>query len=239
MVVSVELDFVDALRGTEIRVRVPGGRRCKACEGRGVAAGSEEQACPECGGSGRRQAVEGPMRIVATCPACGGTGTKAEPCPVCEGSGVEPGDREVTVRIPPGADTGDRLRVPGKGLPGRGRGPDGDLYVEVRVRPHRFFERDGLDLRLRLPVTLEEAYLGTKVEIPTPDGPVTLKIPPRSQPRRKLRLKEKGVRRGGKRGHLYVELDVRLPDREDPEVAEAIRVTTKGYSRPVREEITL
>lgn len=149
------------------------------------------------------------------------------------------GEQEVTVRIPPGAADGDRLRVPGRGMAGVGGGPSGDLLVEVHVRPHPHFHRDNLDLTLRLPVTLEEAYCGARVDVPTPDGSVTLKIPPRSQQGSKLRLKGKGVNRAGRRGDMYVELDVRLPDKEHPALDEVLRDTAGLYSKPVREEIRL
>ncbi len=149
------------------------------------------------------------------------------------------GEHEVTVRIPPGADDGDRLRVAGRGTPGARGGPNGDLWVEVRLRPHPYFGRKKLDLTLRLPVTLEEAYCGARVEVPTPDGKVMLTIPPRSQSGSRLRLKGKGVERAGSRGDMYVELDVRLPDAEHTPLVEVLRNSDGLYSKPVREEIRL
>jgi curved DNA-binding protein len=145
-------------------------------------------------------------------------------------------DAPFTVRIPPGADDGSRLRVRG-GVPGRAGGPPGDLVLEMRVRPHPHFRREGLDLHLRLPVTVDEAYNGAVVAAPTPDGAVNLRVPPRSQNGQKLRLRGKGVARGGQRGDLYVELDVRVPDRENAQVGEALRGASRGYSRPVRDGI--
>lgn len=147
-----------------------------------------------------------------------------------------PGQGPVRVRIPPGADTGSTLRVPGKGAPGAAGGPPGDLVIEVEVREHPRFRRDGLDLYLDLPVTLDEAYNGATVDIPVFGSTVKLKIPPRSQNRTKLRLRGKGVPRKDVRGDLIVELDVRMPDRPDPDLAEALRAARKAYSRPVREE---
>jgi DnaJ-class molecular chaperone len=143
------------------------------------------------------------------------------------------------VRIPPGADDGSELRVRGRGEPGPGGGPAGDLVIKTRVRPHPHFRRDGLDLRLRLPVTLDEAYNGGRVEVPTPDGPVEMKVPAHSQPGRQLRLKGKGVARDGRRGDLYVELEVRLPERADPALGEALRGAAPLYGRAVREGIRL
>ncbi len=135
----------------------------------------------------------------------------------------------VTVRIPPGVEHGTRLRVPGHD----------DVTIETHVRPHPFFRREGLDLHLTLPVTLDEAYSGAVVDVPTADGEVKLRVPPRSQQGKTLRLRGKGVERAGARGDLYVSLDVRLPDRKDAHVAEALRATGAAYSRPVREGIRL
>jgi DnaJ-class molecular chaperone len=147
-----------------------------------------------------------------------------------------PGQGPVRVRIPPGADTGSTLRVPGKGAPGAAGGPPGDLVIEVEVREHARFRREGLDLHLDLPVTLDEAYNGATVDVPVFGSTVSLKIPPRSQNRTKLRLRGKGVPRKDTRGDLIVELDVRMPDQADPALAEALRAARAAYSRPVREE---
>lgn len=145
----------------------------------------------------------------------------------------------VRVRIPPGADTGSVIRLPGKGAPGTKGGPPGDLVIETEVRPHPVLRRDGLDLYLTLPVTLDEAYNGASVDVPTFDGTVVLKIPPRSQNHARLRLRGKGIERKGARGDLFVELDVRMPDRADEGLAEALRASAGAYTRPVREGLTL
>ncbi len=145
----------------------------------------------------------------------------------------------VRVRIPPGADTGSVIRLPGKGAPGVRGGPPGDLVIETEVRPHPVVRRDGLDLYLTLPVTLDEAYHGASVEVPTFDGTVVLKIPPRSQNHARLRLRGKGIERKSTRGDLFVELDVRMPDRADDALAAALRAATALYGKPVREGLTL
>jgi curved DNA-binding protein len=150
-----------------------------------------------------------------------------------------PGHGTVRVRIPRGADTGSTLRVPGKGSPGRNGGPPGDLVIETIVRPHPFIRRDGLDLYLTLPVTLAEAYNGASVDVPTFEGPVSLKIPPRTQQHGKLRLRGKGITRKDERGDLIVELDVRIPDRADPNLSSALNDTASLYSKPVREGLAL
>ena len=150
-----------------------------------------------------------------------------------------PGQGKVRVRIPPGADSGDRIRVPGKGGPGRSGGPPGDLVIETEVLPHPVLRRDGLDLSLTLPVTLDEAYNGASVEVPTFDGPVVVKIPPRSQNHTKLRVRGKGIPRKDTRGNLIVELDVRMPDKPDEALAESLRASRDAYSKPVRQELAL
>jgi curved DNA-binding protein len=150
-----------------------------------------------------------------------------------------PNQGTVRVRIPPGADTGSIIRLTGKGMPGRQGGPNGDLVIETEVRPHKFLQRNGLDLSLALPVTLAEAYNGASVEVPTFDGPVMLKIPPRSQAGAKLRLRGKGIARKDQRGDFYAVLDLRMPDREDEALAAALAKSTEAYSAPVRKELAL
>lgn len=145
----------------------------------------------------------------------------------------------VRVRIPPGADTGSVIRLPGKGAPGVRGGPPGDLVIETEVRPHPRVRRDGLDLYLTLPVTLDEAYNGASVDVPTFEGMVVLKIPPRSQNHARLRLRGKGIERKSTRGDLFVELDVHMPDHADDALADALRAANALYGRPVREGLTL
>lgn len=145
----------------------------------------------------------------------------------------------VRVRIPRGADTGDTLRVPGKGAPGRHGGPPGDLVIETIVRPHPLVRREGLDLFLSVPVTVNEAYNGASIDVPTFDGAVVVKLPPRTQQQAKLRLRSKGVARKDERGDMFVELDVRLPDVKDESFADAVRTSDRLYSKPVREGLAL
>lgn len=141
---------------------------------------------------------------------------------------VQDGSDEVTVRIPPGAGDGDRLRVPGHGAPGPGGGPHGDLLLTVRVRPHPVFERSGLDLSLDLPITPAEAYRGAKIRIPTPDGPVTLTVPRHAQSGQIARLKGKGVRRQGQTGDLFVRFLIKLPETSSPELERAVDTLDKA-----------
>lgn len=235
----VELPFVDALRGAEFKVDVPSETPCTVCAGSGDQPGTSPTACTDCGGRGRRKAVQGPMSFVTTCPTCDGEGTVRSPCHACAGEGVQHGQRTITVRIPPGAEDGSVLTVRGKGGPGRNGGPPGNLLIETRVQPHPHFRREGLDLFLSLPVTLAEAYNGASIAIPTLEGAVQLKVPPRSQSGAKLRLRGKGVARKEERGDLTVELSVRLPDQADDAFATAVATASALYSAPVREEIRL
>lgn len=148
-------------------------------------------------------------------------------------------DKPVTVRIPPGAGDGSTIRLKGMGGKSQNGGPAGDLIIVTRVQPHPLIRRDGLDLTMRLPVTLNEAYNGAAIEIPTFDGPIKLHVPPRSQAGAKLRVRGKGVPRKNERGDLYVELDVRMPDREDDELGRALRESDASYTAPIRKELRL
>lgn len=174
--------------------------------------------------------------IHETCRACGGTGDQ---CSVCRGRGVVASEDMVTVRIPPGADDGSKLRVKGRGGAGLMGGSRGDLMIQTKVKPHPHFRREGLDLVLITPVTLHEAYNGSTIEVPTPIGLVKVKIPPRSQNNTRLRLKGRGMMRGTKTGDLYVELDIRLPDKEHRALAEAARDAEASYGGSIRRNLYL
>jgi molecular chaperone DnaJ len=230
----VELDLAQAVQGAEVSLDIPRSETCTECHGTGLAARAKVRPCTECGGTGKRQVVQGPMRMVAACPACRGTGHTGQACPACAGQGVRRTERRVTVRIPRGADDGSTLRIPADGADG-----NGDLVIETRVRPHPWLRRDGLDLYLRLPVSLEEAYNGAHIEVPTFSGPVRLRVPPGAQPGTRLRLRGKGVSRASEHGDLYVELDVRLPPQHDQKLADAVRSSGSDYARSMRREVRL
>ncbi len=236
---KVELDFVDALRGAEFQAQVPSQTSCKPCSGSGDEPGTSPKTCAHCDGSGKRQAIQGPMQFFTACANCGGTGSTRTPCRACAGAGAISGTDTITVRIPPGAEDGSHLTVKGKGAPGRNGGPPGNLIIETVVRAHPHFRREGLDLFLTLPVTVGEIYSGTGVEVPTPDGLVQMTVPARLQSGARLRLKGKGVSRKNKRGDLYVELDVRMPDQEDEDFAAAANAAADLYSKSVREDVRL
>jgi molecular chaperone DnaJ len=240
MVTSVEIDFADAIRGGEVSLHLSTPARCEPCLGRGTEGGRPKSRCPDCAGAGRRRVAEGPLNVLATCQRCGGSGEIIRtPCSSCQGTGRVSQARRLKVRIPPGVEQGGRIRLAGQGEPGPAGTPSGDLYLEVHVRPHPFFTRRGDDLHIELPVTVSEAYNGARIEVPTPDGPVVLKIPPRSQGGQQFRLRGKGVPARGHQGDLYVQLAVRVPDAEAVDTARLARELDRAYSRNVRAEVKL
>ncbi len=232
---ELTVDFLEAAQGGERRIALRKPVACARCGGQGVHAGSS---CASCGGTGRKRVGRGPLQMQMPCPQCGGRG--AEPCEACGGQGSQSGRVELTVKIPPGIEDGQRLRLKGQGAPGLGGGPPGDLYVTVHVRPHPLFRREGLDVHLDLPVTVREAMFGAEVEVPTLSGPVRLKVPRGSQSGRRLRLKGKGIEgRHGARGDLYVRLQVRVPspDADEEAARQAVDALERLYGEDVRAEL--
>jgi molecular chaperone DnaJ len=233
----VELDFAEALRGKEITLQLPVAHPCGVCRGSGRRSGGAQRRCPTCRGQGQVNVGGHPGMPKTRCPACLGTGQVADPCPGCGGQGQVTHQGPVTVRIPAGADNNSKLRVAGRGAPGKGGA--GDLLLTVKVRPHRWFRRQGNDLIVRLPLTVAEALCGTQVTVPTLTGSVQVKIPPSTQTGTRLRLKGKGVSRGQKHGDLFVEVELRLPEANSPEAEAAARALEGQYNRPVRAGLTL
>ena len=215
---QIEIDFWDAVRGAVKKLQVTRLNACENCHGTGAV--GTPQTCPTCNGTGSIQQTAGKMRFNVPCNRCGGTGKLRTPCPVCGGEGRVRKTETIDVRIPAGVDNGGRVRVPGKGNAGTLGAPAGDLYLRVVVRPHDFFERRGNDLYTKVPVTVAEASLGAKIEVPTIDGRSLVRIPPGTNSGRTLRLKEKGVPsvRKGARGDQYVEIQVMVPEPTDERV---------------------
>ena len=239
LLATVELDLAASLRGTELELRVPSRAPCDGCSGSGWQSVDASSKCADCGGTGRQHAVRGPLQMMATCASCGGSGQSRRTCGVCQGAGYLQTEQTVRVRIPPGVDDGEELRVRGRGSPGLFGGEAGDAIIRTRVKEHPYFEREGLDLTLRLPITIGEALLGASVEVPTPGGPVTMKVPPRSQQGKRLRLRGKGVARGVDRGDLYVVLDIQMPDSRELGGTEQLDDLERFYAKPVREGVGL
>src|SRR5579872_6521817 len=214
---QIEIDFWDAVRGAVKKLQITRMEACETCHGTG-AIGSP-QTCPTCGGSGTIQQAAGKMRFNVPCTRCGGTGKLRTACKTCGGEGRIRRTETIDVRIPAGIASGSRVRVPGKGNAGTMGAPAGDLYLRVDVKPHPFFERKGNDLYVKVPVTVSEATLGSKVEVPTIDGRSLVRIPPGTNSGSTLRLREKGVPgRNGTRGDEYVEIQVIVPKPTDERV---------------------
>ena len=215
---QIEIDFWDAVRGAVKKLTITRLDTCETCHGTG-AVGSPET-CPVCNGTGTIQQSAGKMRFNVPCTRCGGTGKIRKACPTCGGEGRVRRTETLDVRIPAGVASGSRVRVPGKGNVGTMGAPAGDLYLRVVVKPHPFFERRGNDLYTKVPVTVSEATLGAKVEVPTIDGRSLVRIPPGTNSGKTLRLKEKGVpsARNGARGDQYVEIQVVVPQPTDERV---------------------
>jgi molecular chaperone DnaJ len=215
---QIEIDFWDAVRGAVKKLTITRLDACDTCHGTG-AVGSA-QTCPTCHGSGTIQQAAGKMKFNVPCTRCGGAGKIRKVCPTCSGEGRLRRTETIDVRIPAGVASGSRVRVPGKGNAGTMGAPPGDLYLRVDVKPHSFFERRGADLYTKVPVTVTEATLGAKVEVPTIDGRSLVRIPPATNSGKTLRLNEKGVpsARTGARGDQYVEIQVVVPQPTDERV---------------------
>jgi molecular chaperone DnaJ len=199
---------------------------CDTCGGTGAAAGASVASCETCGGAGQVRIQQGFFAVQQTCPRCKGRGkTVSQPCDSCLGQGRVRRKRTLSVKVPPGVDTGDRIRLAGEGEAGRNGGPAGDLYVEIRVREHPIFERDGSHLSCELPISFATAALGGTVEVPTLDGNVALKVPAETQSGRVFRLREKGVKpvRGGPTGDLFCRVMVETPVKLTEEQKELVR----------------
>jgi molecular chaperone DnaJ len=215
---QIEIDFWDAMRGAVKKLQITRLDACETCRGTG-AVGSP-QTCTVCGGKGMVQQAAGKMKFNVPCTRCGGTGKLRTICQTCSGEGRVRRTETIEVRIPAGMASGSRVRVPGKGNAGTMGAPAGDLFLRIEVKPHAFFERRGNDLHTQVPVTVSEASLGAKIEVPTIDGRALVRIPPGTNSGKTLRLKEKGVpsARNGARGDQYVEIQIVVPEPTDERV---------------------
>ncbi|RZA19615.1 MAG: molecular chaperone DnaJ [Lysobacteraceae bacterium] len=209
----MELDLEEAVAGVEKRIEIPTLAPCDPCKGSGSADGKVET-CSTCHGRGQVRMQRGPFAMQAGCPHCGGSGKAiTNPCQACDGAGRLEEDKALSVKIPAGVDNGDRIRLAGEGEAGPAGTPPGDLYVEVRVRPHAIFERDGDDLHCEVPIRISQAALGDTVRVPTLGGEVELRIPAETQTGRVFRLRDRGVKsvRSRAPGDLYCKAVVETP----------------------------
>jgi molecular chaperone DnaJ len=222
---QIEIGFWEAIRGTVKKLSVAHLVNCGVCGGTGTAA-SGKQVCPECKGAGSIHQTSGGLRFRITCPRCGGSGQLRTICRACGGEGRVQQVETIDVRIPAGVQTGSRVRVAGHGDAGTLGGPPGDLYIVTAVAPHPYFDRQGDDIYTTVPITVTEASLGAKIEVPTIDGRALLRIPPGTNSGQRFRLREKGApsaRHSGKRGDQYVEVRVVVPSPVDERVRNLLK----------------
>ena len=233
---EITIGFDDAMAGTTVPVRIDGPAQCDRCHGSGAEPGSSPVPCPTCGGAGQVNVSQGPFQMTQTCPDCGGRGVRIEhPCTTCHGQGSVRRTRSFSVKIPSGVKDAATIRLKGRGEPGPAGGVSGDLFVRVRVRPHRVFKRTGDNLLLDLPLTYEEAALGANVPVPTLNGTVTLKVPSGTQSGRTFRIKGKGApRQAGGTGDLLVTAKVDVPtklSKKEKELLKQLQEERKGSPR--------
>ncbi|MDQ4091720.1 MAG: molecular chaperone DnaJ [Actinomycetota bacterium] len=232
---ELHLSFLDALHGVTTTVNVTTEATCSTCHGSGAAPGTSPVVCSRCGGRGVVSDNQGLFSFSRACPQCGGRGMMVEtPCPTCRGSGSETRPRQVKVRIPAGVDDGQRIRVKGRGAPGRGGGPAGDLWVTVRVASHQVFGRKGRNLTLTVPITFAEAALGAEITVPTLDGTVVLRVPPGTKSGSKFRVKGRGVADEKGAGDLLVTVEVAVPTKLSPAQREAIEALATASTESPR-----
>ena len=223
---ELELDLEQAVFGTETEIQIPSLAECKTCKGSGAAKGSTPKTCDTCNGQGQVRVQQSIFTIQQPCPRCKGRGKIiTNPCDTCFGQGRVRQEKTLPVAVPAGVDTGDRIRLNGEGEAGRNGGPAGDLYVEIRVRDHAIFEREGSHLSCEVPISITTAALGGSVAVPTLDGEVVLKVPTETQSGRVFRVREKGVKpvRGGAAGDLFCRVVVETPVSLSAEQKELLR----------------
>ena len=235
---DLEITLEEAAHGVKKTIRIPTHEVCDVCHGTGAKAGTQAQTCSTCKGSGNVYMRQGIFQMQQTCPTCHGRGQEIkEPCIKCHGDGLVKTSRTLEVNIPAGVDTGSRIRLTGKGEPGRQGAPDGDLYVITHVRQHEIFHRDGKDLHCEFPISFVCAALGGEVEVPTLEGKVKLKIPEGTQTGKKMRLSGKGIKslRSSNKGDLYchivVETPVHLTEKQQ-ELLREFETISSGHNSP-------
>lgn len=212
---ALEVGFRTAARGGEVTIMVPMTEECAVCSGTGASPGTRAAVCTECGGSGNVSFGQGGFAVNRPCPACYGRGQiPAEPCAACAGRGQIRQERRIRLKVPPGVETGSRLRLSGQGERGQGGGPAGDVLITFQVKADPFFERKGLDIYCTVPVNIAQAALGSKVRVRTVDGKrVSVRIPPGTQSGTKLRITGQGIEKGDRRGDQYVQVKIVVPEK--------------------------
>ena len=227
---AISISFEESIRGRTARIGVMRMDACDICSGSGQEPGSRQPSCPDCGGTGKIIRTKGHLQFTVTCGDCGGTGRLTKPCGACRGEGLTSRPEMLDIDLPPGVASGSRVRIAEKGNAGRFRGPAGDLYVVVRVEEHPFFKRIGDNIHCTVPLTVTEAALGTKIQVPTIDGHAVVRIPPGTQTGRTLRMRGRGapsLLNPGTRGDQYVEVKVVVPRVADERSKQILRELAK------------
>jgi len=235
---NLEITLEQAARGTETKIRIPTTEACGTCHGTGAKPGTSPRTCPSCDGHGQVRMQQGFFSIQQTCPKCHGTGKFiSDPCLSCHGAGRVKKHKTLSVKIPAGVDDGDRIRLTGEGEPGVNGGPAGDLYVQMQVKPHTVFQREGNDLHCEMPVSFATAALGGDIDIPTLDGQAKIKIPAETQSGKVFRLRGKGIKgvrshtHGDLMCHVVVETPVNLTDRQKELLFEFEKISLRDVNR--------
>ena len=235
---NLEITLEEAARGAEKTIRIPALEECGTCHGSGAKPGTQPKTCPTCGGAGQVRIQQGFFSIQQTCPKCHGSGRIIpEPCTTCGGAGRVKRQKTLEVKIPAGIDDGMRLRHGGQGEPGVNGGPAGDLYVEIHIKQHPVFQRDGDDLHCEMPISFTTAALGGEIEIPTLDGAANIRIPAETQSAKVFRLRGKGIRNvrthapGDLMVHVIVETPVKLTDRQKELLREFGEIASSNAER--------
>jgi molecular chaperone DnaJ len=239
LIYPINISFMDAIRGITPEIRINRNLTCTECKGAGYSPSSKATECPECKGTGQVNRARGYMRFSSLCNVCNGEGVLHSPCSGCAGRGVIPKEETIRVTIPPGVDSGSKVRVAGKGHGGYNGGPSGDIYLTINVAPHPVFVREGDNTKVVVPVTLTEAALGARIEVPTVEGSSNMKVPPGTQSGQVFRLREKGAPslRGGSRGDQLVEVKVIVPPVRDERSKELLRELEKLNPSNPREDL--
>ncbi|WP_410660258.1 molecular chaperone DnaJ [Amycolatopsis sp. lyj-112] len=238
---DVRIDFTEAVKGATLPLRLSSPATCSTCSGSGAKPGTSPRTCSTCQGSGLVSRSQGAFAFSEPCRDCRGRGTIIDdPCPECAGEGISTRTRTLTVRIPPGVNDDQRIRLAGQGEPGRGGAQPGDLYVRVHVAPHPVFGRQNLDLTISVPVSFAELALGGTITVPTLEGKVSLKVPQGTASGRVLRVRGKGIaKRDGAQGDLLVTLQASIPSKMDDKAREALEAYAEAMSEhDPRPEIT-
>lgn len=234
---NLALSLEDAVRGTTVKIRVPTYVTCQTCGGSGAKKGTAPTTCTTCGGHGQVRMQQGFFSVQQTCPRCNGTGSiVSDPCGDCHGEGRIREQKTLSVKVPAGVDTGDRIRLANEGEAGENGGPPGDLYVQIHVKEHPIFKREDSHLYCEVPISFTTAALGGELEVPTLDGRVMLKVPPETQTGKLFRMRGKGVRpvRGGPAGDLLCRVVVETPvhlSAKQKQLLEEFDITLKGNGR--------